>query len=70
MNDRNRLFDEWRAQADMRTPPDRFDDWLVAEVVRLRAELAIATKLYAKARRISIDDAEDNIRDARLINSP
>ena len=42
MNDREKLFDEWRAQADPRTPPDCFDAWLVAEVERLRAELAAA----------------------------
>lgn len=41
-----------------------------AEIERLRAELAIAIKLYAKARRISIDDATDNVHDARLIDLP
>jgi len=40
---------------------------LLAGVDRLRAERNIAVKLYAKARRISMDEATENIRDARLI---
>lgn len=36
------------------------------EYETMRAELEIATKLYAKARKIGIDEAADNIRDARL----
>ncbi len=34
---------------------------------QLRTELRIATKLYARALGISLDDAAENIRDARLI---
>ena len=29
--------------------------------------LTIAIKLYARARKISIDDAEDNVRDAAMM---
>jgi len=39
---------------------------LCNRITRTRAELEIAIKLYAKARNISIDEATDNVRDARL----
>jgi hypothetical protein len=36
----------------------------MTKVDRLRLELRIAIKLYARARRIPIEDAKDNVRDA------
>lgn len=33
-------------------------------IVQLRERLEMAIKLYAKARRISLDDAHENVRDA------
>jgi hypothetical protein len=37
---------------------------IVDETERLKLELAIAIKLYAKARKITIDEATDNVVDA------
>ncbi len=42
-------------------------DQVRSELSLVKAKLAIAIKLYAKARKISIDEAEDNVSDAVLI---
>jgi hypothetical protein len=36
---------------------------------RIKRELAVALKLYAKARKITIDEATENVRDAVDINT-